>query len=66
MRPLIPGLAVAVALLGAAALEAQYTPFHHDPKLLLEGNWQSCFDERIGQFAEKIYDQLQVVLLLIV
>ncbi len=39
-------------LLGAA----QYTPFHGDPKFLLEGNWQSCRDET-GQFQEKVYDQ---------
>ena len=53
-------LLLSVAALGSAPADAQYTPFHHDPKLLLEGNWQSCFDERIGQFDEKIYDQTQL------
>lgn len=38
---------------------AQYTPFHGDPKLLLEGNWQSCRDE-YGQFSERVYDQPQL------
>jgi hypothetical protein len=37
----------------------QYTPFHGDPKYLLEGNWQSCRDET-GQFQERVYDQPQL------
>src|SRR5439155_5835077 len=60
MRPRMSALLLSVAALGSAPADAQYTPFHHDPKLLLEGNWQSCFDERIGQFDEKIYDQTQL------
>ena len=60
MRLLARMLTLTVALLASPSESAQYTPFHHDPKLLLEGNWQSCFNERIGQFDEKIYDQPQL------
>ena len=60
MKLLTQALGLILGLLTAAFAEAQYTPFHHDPKLLLEGNWQSCFDERMGQFDEKIYDQPQL------
>jgi hypothetical protein len=60
MKLLTPALALALAFVATTRPDAQYTPFHHDPKLLLEGNWQSCFDERIGQFDEKIYDQPQL------
>ena len=52
--------ALVSVVLASTWLGAQYTPFHHDPKLLLEGNWQSCFDSRFGQFDEKIYDQPQL------
>ena len=60
MRLLALGIVLMAALAAATTAPAQYTPFHHDPKFLLEGNWQSCFDERIGQFDEKIYDQPQL------
>ena len=60
MRPLAGAIVLMAARLAATAASAQYTPFHHDSKFLLEGNWQSCFDERIGQFDEKIYDQPQL------
>src|SRR5690242_18671945 len=60
MRLLAGGIVLMAALGAATTAPAQYTPFHHDPKFLLEGNWQSCFDERIGQFDEKIYDQPQL------
>ena len=60
MKLLTQALGLTLGVLTAALAEAQYTPFHHDPKLLLEGNWQSCFDERVGQFDEKIYDQPQL------
>ena len=60
MKLLTQALGLTLGVLTAALAEAQYTPFHHDPKLLLEGNWQSCFDERAGQFDEKIYDQPQL------
>ena len=51
--------AIAAALAASAAVRAQYTPFHHDPKFLLEGHWQSCVDNT-GRFDEKIYDQPQL------
>ena len=60
MRPLACALALSAVLFETPPAGAQYTPFHHDSKLLLEGNWQSCFDERTGQFEEKIYDQPQL------
>jgi hypothetical protein len=60
MKLLTPALAITFALVAPMRAHAQYTPFHHDPKLLLEGNWQSCFDERTGQFDEKVYDQPQL------
>jgi hypothetical protein len=46
----------ALILVPVVLAAAQFTPFHHDPKFLLEGNWQSCRDER-GQYDEKVYDQ---------
>src|SRR2546421_8036960 len=57
MKLLTQARGLILGLVTAALAEAQYTAFHHDPKLLLEGNWQSCFDSRAGQFDEKIYDQ---------
>src|SRR5262249_52126766 len=57
MRSLSKPFLLLPIVLASAAAGGQYTPFHHDPRLLLEGNWQSCFDERMGQFDEKIYDQ---------
>ena len=57
MRRLLQALTFTSIAFAAAPIAAQYTPFHHDAKLLLEGNWQSCFDSRMGQFDEKIYDQ---------
>ena len=35
--------------------EAQFTPFTHDTRNILEGNWQSC-RERDGQYSERVYD----------
>jgi len=58
MKRLLQAATLVAIVCAAPRLGAQYTPFHHDPKLLLEGNWQSCFDSRSGQFDEKIYDQL--------
>ena len=59
-KSLTRALAFSALLVGTPRAEAQYTPFHHDPRLLLEGHWQSCFDERSGQFEEKIYDPPQL------
>ena len=42
---------------GARPAEAQFTPFSHDTRNILEGNWQSC-RERDGQYAERVYDHV--------
>ena len=36
---------------------AQFTPFSHDTRNILEGNWQSC-RERDGQYSERVYDHV--------
>jgi hypothetical protein len=36
---------------------AQFTPFSHDPNVILEGSWQSCF-EADGRYNERIYDHI--------
>jgi hypothetical protein len=45
-----------IAVSGPAAL-AQFTPFSHNPKNILEGNWQSC-RESDGQYSERVYDHV--------
>jgi hypothetical protein len=40
---------------GVRSAEAQFTPFSHDTRNILEGNWQSC-RERDGQYSERVYD----------
>ena len=40
---------------GGRPAEAQFTPFSHDTRNILEGNWQSC-RERDGQYSERVYD----------
>ena len=54
---LIGVLGSAVAFGGQPAATQQYTPHNHDPRSILEGNWQSC-RERDGQYAERVYDHL--------
>jgi hypothetical protein len=55
---LLPGVfALASILLAAPRAAAQFTPFTHDPRNILEGNWQSC-RERDGQYTERVYDHL--------
>ncbi len=49
--------AVAICLCGGATVAAQFTPFSHDTKNILEGNWQSC-RERDGQYSERVYDHV--------
>ena len=39
----------------ARPAEAQFTPFSHDTRNILEGTWQSC-RERDGQYSERVYD----------
>lgn len=54
---LVPGI-LAVAFLSVARPAApQFTPFSHDPRNILEGNWQSCV-QRDGMYAERVYDHV--------
>jgi hypothetical protein len=49
---------LAAAMLSAARPAApQFTPFSHDPRNILEGNWQSCL-QREGFYSERVYDHL--------
>ncbi len=48
---------MAICLCGGATVAAQFTPFSHDTKNILEGNWQSC-RERDGQYSERVYDHV--------
>jgi hypothetical protein len=48
----------AVALLGTPRPAApQFTSFSHDPRNILEGNWQSC-REPDGSYTERVYDHV--------
>ena len=47
--------AAVVTLASVRPAEAQFTPFSHDTRNILEGNWQSC-RERDGQYSERVYD----------
>ena len=47
--------AAVVTLAGVRPAEAQFTPFSHHTRNILEGNWQSC-RERDGQYSERVYD----------
>jgi hypothetical protein len=47
--------AAVVTLAAVRPAEAQFTPFSHDTRNILEGNWQSC-RERDGQYSERVYD----------
>src|SRR4026208_212748 len=54
---LLTGVCATVMTLttGVRSAEAQFTPFSHDTRNILEGNWQSC-RERDGQYSERVYD----------
>ena len=56
---LLTGVFTAVVILALAAkvqpASAQFTPFSHSTRNILEGNWQSC-RERDGQYSERVYD----------
>ena len=54
---LLTGVWVSVLVLVAQPAAAQFTPASHDPRNILEGNWQSC-RERDGQYAERVYDHV--------
>lgn len=49
-------LASAVVVAGSPAA-AQFMPFSHDSRNILEGNWQSC-RERDGHYSERVYDHV--------
>ena len=49
--------ALACTLVAGQPAAAQFTPYSHDPRNILEGNWQSC-RERDGQYTERVYDHL--------
>jgi hypothetical protein len=57
LRKSLNAAAVAICLGSAAAASAQFTPFSHDTRNILEGNWQSC-RERDGQYSERVYDHV--------
>ena len=47
----------AAGLLVARAAAPQFTSFSHDPRNILEGNWQSC-REGDGRYTERVYDHV--------
>ena len=54
---LLSGLVVATMLLVARPAAPQFTPFSHDPRNILEGNWQSC-READARYSERVYDHV--------
>lgn len=54
---LLSGMLALAMVPVAASAAAQFTPFSHDSRNLLEGHWQSC-RERDGQYSERVYDHV--------
>ena len=54
---LLIGLCAAAILSVARPAAPQFTPFSHDPRNILEGNWQSCL-QREGFYGERVYDHM--------
>ena len=51
----VAGVVVGVLLVARPAAP-QFTPFPHDERSILEGNWQSCYEP--GGYSERIYDHI--------
>ena len=49
--------AAVVTLVAVRPAQAQFTPFTHDTRNILEGNWQSC-REMDGRYSERVYDHV--------
>ena len=54
---LLSGVLVSSVVLGGGSAFAQFTPFSHDSRNILEGNWQSC-REPDGHYGERVYDHV--------
>jgi hypothetical protein len=54
---LIAGVLALAMPAGLPARAQDFVSYSSDPRNILEGNWQSCQDER-GQFAERVYDRV--------
>ncbi len=48
---------LASVLLGTGQAWPQFTSFSHDPRNVLEGNWQSCVQPD-GTYSERVYDHI--------
>lgn len=58
MRFWVMGLASLLSAWSAAAATGQFTSFRsNDPRMILEGNWQSC-REYDGRYSERVYDHV--------
>jgi hypothetical protein len=53
----LAALTLAALLVAPRNASAQFTPFSHDPNVILEGSWQSCL-EPDGRYSERIYDHI--------
>jgi hypothetical protein len=54
----VTGLASLLCAWSAAAAPGQFTSFRsNDPRMILEGNWQSC-REVDGRYSERVYDHV--------
>jgi hypothetical protein len=54
---LLTGVFALASLLLARPAAPQFTPFTHNSRSVLEGNWQSC-READGRYSERVYDHL--------